>query len=93
MWIVLRRLLDGAGDSRMYVMPIMRLLTVSPISMAGDEPLDAELRAFVYSMQTEFSIGFRHRPRPAHCWSSGGSRADGHAQETGIALAPAAHVE
>ncbi len=55
MWIVLRRLLDGAGDSRMYVYAYYAPVDgLSHLYGPGDEPLDAELRAFVYSMQTEF---------------------------------------
>jgi hypothetical protein len=55
MWIVLRRLLDGAGDSRMYVYAYYAPVdSLAHLYGPGDEPLDAELRAFVYSMQTEF---------------------------------------
>jgi hypothetical protein len=55
MWVRLRRLLEGARDERMYVYAYHAPADgIGHLYGPGDEPLDAELRAFAYSMQTEF---------------------------------------
>jgi hypothetical protein len=55
MWVTLRRLLEGVGDQRMYVYAYHAPADgVSHLYGPGDEPLEAELRSFVYSMQIEF---------------------------------------
>ena len=55
MWVTLRRLLESAGDQPTYIYayhaPVDGIAhRYGPIG----EPLDAELRAFAYSMKTEF---------------------------------------
>jgi len=55
MWVRLRRLLESAGDRPMYVYAYHAPSDgVSHLYGPADDPLDAELRAFAYSMQTEF---------------------------------------
>jgi hypothetical protein len=57
MWVTLRRLLDAecAGDSRMYVHAYHAPVDgIAHLYGPTGETLDAELRAFAYSMQTEF---------------------------------------
>ncbi len=55
MWVRLRRLLESAGDQPMYIYAYHAPPdSVSHFYGPSDEPLDAELRSFVYSMQTEF---------------------------------------
>jgi hypothetical protein len=57
MWVTLRRILDAGqtGNQRIYVYAYHGFSdSISHLYGPTDEPLDAELRAFVYSMQTEF---------------------------------------
>ena len=55
MWITLRRLLESAGDQPTYVHAYHAPAdSIAHYYGPGDEALDAELRAFIYSMQTEF---------------------------------------
>lgn len=55
MWVTLRRLLESAGDQRTYVYAYHAPVDgIAHLYGPTDDPLDAELRAFIYSMQTEF---------------------------------------
>lgn len=55
MWVTLRRLLEGAGQDRMYVYVYHAPADgISHLYGPSDESLDAELRALIYSMRTEF---------------------------------------
>jgi hypothetical protein len=55
MWVRLRRLLESAGDQRMYVYAYHAPVDgIAHLYGPTDDPLDAELRAFAYSMQKEF---------------------------------------
>jgi len=55
MWVTLRRVLASAGDQPMYIYAYHAPADgISHHYGPGDEALDAELRAFVYSMRTEF---------------------------------------
>ena len=57
MWVTLRRLLESelAGDQRAYIYAYHGPTdSISHYYGPGDEPLEAELRTFGYSMHTEF---------------------------------------
>ncbi len=55
MWVTLRRLLENADASRMYVYAYHAPVdSIAHLYGPTGETLDAELRAFAYSMQTEF---------------------------------------
>jgi len=55
MWVTLRRLLETAQEQRLLVMAYHgQLDSIAHYYGPTDDVLDAELRAFVYSLQTEF---------------------------------------
>lgn len=55
MWVTLRRMLENAGDERIYIYAYHAPTDgIEHYYGPADEAVDAELRAFVYSMQSEF---------------------------------------